>query len=51
MVFGAADPAAAWLRRPNRSLQNEAPIRILDTDAGARQVEDVLGQIEYGVIG
>jgi putative toxin-antitoxin system antitoxin component (TIGR02293 family) len=51
MVFGADDKAAAWLRRPNRALHNEAPIRILDTDAGARQVDDILGRIEHGVIG
>src|SRR5215471_19123234 len=35
-VFGAEDKAAAWLRRPNRALNGELPIRLLDTDVGAR---------------
>lgn len=48
MVFGAEEKAATWLRRPNRALNNEPPIRLLDTDVGARQVEDILGRIEYG---
>lgn len=49
-VFGMEDKAAAWLRRPNRALNGELPIRLLDTDVGARQVEDVLGRIEHGII-
>jgi putative toxin-antitoxin system antitoxin component (TIGR02293 family) len=50
-TLGNEDAAAAWLRQPNRSLGGDAPIEILDTDLGARQVDDVLGRIEYGVIG
>ena len=49
-VFGAEDKAATWLRRPNRALNGELPIRLLDTDVGARQVEDILGRIEHGII-
>ena len=49
-VFGAEDKAATWLRRPNRALNGEPPIELLDTDAGARQIEDVLGRIEHGVV-
>jgi putative toxin-antitoxin system antitoxin component (TIGR02293 family) len=49
-VFGTEDNAATWLRRPNRALNGEIPIRLLDTDVGARQVEDILGRIEHGVI-
>jgi uncharacterized protein (DUF2384 family) len=37
-----------WLQRPNRALNGELPIRLLDTDIGARQVEDILGKIEHG---
>ena len=51
VVFGTDEKAATWLRRPNRALNHEAPIQILDTDEGARQVDDVLGRIEYGVVG
>lgn len=49
-VFGAEDKAATWLRRPNRALNGEPPIALLDTDVGARQIEDVLGRIEHGVV-
>jgi putative toxin-antitoxin system antitoxin component (TIGR02293 family) len=49
-VFGAEDKAATWLRRPNRALNGELPIHLLDTDLGARQVEDILGRIEHGVV-
>jgi putative toxin-antitoxin system antitoxin component (TIGR02293 family) len=50
-VFGTEDKAATWLRRPNRSLHGETPIHLLDTDVGARQVEEILGRLEHGIIG
>jgi putative toxin-antitoxin system antitoxin component (TIGR02293 family) len=49
-VFGAEDKAATWLRRPNRALNGELPIDLLDTDVGARQIEDILGRIEHGIV-
>jgi putative toxin-antitoxin system antitoxin component (TIGR02293 family) len=51
MVFGTEEKAAAWLRRENRALNNEVPLQLLDTEVGARQVEDVLGRMQFGVIG
>ncbi len=48
-VLGDEDKASRWLHRPNRVLAGEPPVALLDTDLGARQVEDVLGRIEYGV--
>jgi putative toxin-antitoxin system antitoxin component (TIGR02293 family) len=50
-VFGKEEPAINWLRRPNRALGGEVPLHLLDTDLGARLVEDVLGRIEHGVVG
>jgi putative toxin-antitoxin system antitoxin component (TIGR02293 family) len=50
-VFGDEYKATTWLQRPNRALNGELPIRLLDTDVGARQVEDILGRIEYGIVG
>ena len=50
-VFADEDKATTWLQRPNRSLKGELPIRLLDTDVGARQVEDILGRIEHGIAG
>lgn len=48
-VLGSEEKAAAWLQRPNRALGGRVPLELLDTDAGSRQVEDVLGRIEHGV--
>jgi putative toxin-antitoxin system antitoxin component (TIGR02293 family) len=50
-VFGTEADAAAWLRRPNRGLGGEAPIRFLDTDVGTRQVEVTLGRLAHGIPG
>src|SRR4051794_8208769 len=49
-VFGEADKAAQWLKRPSRALGNECPLRLLDTDAGSQQVEQELRQIQYGFV-
>ena len=50
-VLGTEEKAATWLRRANRALNGEVPLGLLDTDLGARQIEDVLGRIEHGVVG
>ena len=50
-VFGDEARATTWLQRPNRAMNGERPIRMLDTDVGARYVEDVLGRIEAGTVG
>jgi len=46
-----ADPARAhvWLRRQTTALGGEAPLDLLDTDPGCRQVETLLGQIAHGI--
>ncbi|HVH27207.1 MAG TPA: antitoxin Xre/MbcA/ParS toxin-binding domain-containing protein [Vicinamibacterales bacterium] len=49
-VFGE-EKGASWLGRPNRALNGESPLRLLDTDVGARQVDDLLGRIAHGVVG
>ncbi|WP_254504080.1 type II RES/Xre toxin-antitoxin system antitoxin [Duganella vulcania] len=49
-VLEDEDAARAWLRRPNRSLGGEAPLSLLDTEAGYELVLDILGRIEYGVV-
>ena len=48
-TFGDAGKAHAWLRRPSAVLDGEAPLHRLDTDIGARQVEDLLGRIAHGI--
>jgi putative toxin-antitoxin system antitoxin component (TIGR02293 family) len=39
-----------WLKRPNRALGGASPVTAIDTEAGARQVENLLGRIAYGGI-
>ncbi len=48
-TLGDANKAASWLRRPNRALANETPLRQLDTDIGSRQVENLLLRIAHGI--
>jgi putative toxin-antitoxin system antitoxin component (TIGR02293 family) len=48
-TLGGRDKAGLWLRAPNAALGGEAPLSRLDTDLGARQVEDVLLRIAHGV--
>lgn len=48
-VFENRDAALGWLRRPNRALGGEVPLRLLDTEIGAESVMDLLGRIEHGV--
>jgi putative toxin-antitoxin system antitoxin component (TIGR02293 family) len=48
-MIGDKEKAVQWLRTPNRALGGERPLDQLDTDIGARAVEDLLGRIAYGV--
>jgi len=49
-VLGSTESARDWLRSPQIGLGNKMPLEMLKTGAGAREVEDLLGRIEYGVI-
>jgi len=42
--------AMRWLKQPNRALGGIAPVAAIDTEPGARQVENILGRIAYGGI-
>lgn len=48
-VFGGEEKAALWLRRPTTALGGEAPLSLLDTEEGAREVEMILTRIEHGI--
>lgn len=50
-AIGDDDKAHRWLMKPNRALSGQVPFALLDSDAGATAVEQVLDRIEYGVIG
>jgi putative toxin-antitoxin system antitoxin component (TIGR02293 family) len=48
-TLGTAQKASSWLQRPNRALEGQTPLELLDTDTGVRSVETLLGRIEYGL--
>src|SRR5271165_7134516 len=48
--LGDHDRAIRWLKRPNRALGGLSPVAAIDTELGARQVENILGRIAYGGI-
>lgn len=48
--LGDRQRALQWLKRPNRALGGLAPVAAIDTELGARQVENILGRIAYGGI-
>jgi putative toxin-antitoxin system antitoxin component (TIGR02293 family) len=48
-TLGSMAGAQAWMRQENRALGGATPVSLLDTDIGARAVQDVLGRIEHGI--
>ena len=47
-VFGEHEKGMRWLHSPMKQLENQSPLDVLDTDIGARLVEEILGQIDEG---
>ncbi len=47
-TFGDKEKANRWLRRPLVELQDEAPLVVAQTEAGARVIETILGKIAWG---
>lgn len=41
--------AAEFLTRPHRALRGRTPLQMATTDLGARQVEELLASIEFGL--
>lgn len=41
--------AVKWLTTPNRALGGETPIATAATETGSREVENIIGRLEYGV--
>jgi len=48
-VFGDAERARAWLKHPQVGLAGAVPLDYASTETGAREVENLLGRIDYGV--
>lgn len=48
-VLGAPERARAWFKEPKKALGMKTPLQYADTEPGAREVENLLGRLEYGV--
>ena len=48
-VFGDSARAREWLKQPQRGLGGAVPLEYAETEIGAREVENLLGRIDYGV--
>jgi putative toxin-antitoxin system antitoxin component (TIGR02293 family) len=49
-VLGGAEAARTWLKEPQWGLGDRVLLSFAETEAGAREVEDLLGRIEHGVL-
>ena len=49
-VLEGKSHALVWLNRPQVGLGGRVPLDLLRTGAGAREVEDLLGRLEFGVV-
>ncbi|WP_035354736.1 type II RES/Xre toxin-antitoxin system antitoxin [Edaphobacter aggregans] len=47
-VFGEDEKAGRWLRKPKQRFEGRTPLEVLKTEAGARLVEEMLLQLDYG---
>ena len=48
-VFGDGERARNWLGASKKALRRRTPLQMLRTDLGGRMVEEMLGQIDYGM--
>jgi putative toxin-antitoxin system antitoxin component (TIGR02293 family) len=48
-VLDSLENARQWLSAPQTGLGGAVPLEYAETEIGAREVEDLLGRIEYGV--
>jgi putative toxin-antitoxin system antitoxin component (TIGR02293 family) len=49
-IYGSRERALAWLRKPNPRLDRRVPLSLLKTDTGSRIVEELLVEIDEGMI-
>ena len=48
-VLGDKEKALHWLNKALRRFNGRSPLQMLRTEFGARMVEEMLGQIDYGM--
>ena len=49
-VFGDSERAWRWLRKPKKHFDGMTPMEKLGTEAGARMVEEIVQQIDHGML-
>ena len=49
-VFGEPDRAWRWLRKAKPRFEGRTPVEMLATEAGARLVEEMIVQIDNGML-
>jgi len=49
-IFGEAERAHRWLRKPSRTLDGVVPLTLMKTETGAHLVEQTLHRIDYGML-
>ena len=49
-VFGNSERAWRWLRKPKKHFDGKTPMEKLGTEAGARLVEEIVQQIDHGML-
>ena len=47
---GIIDPAREWFVAPQRALRGATPLQYASTDAGALEVERLIGRLEHGIV-
>lgn len=47
---GDAEAARRWLAAPARALGGATPLEMAESEIGAREVEDLIGRLEHGVL-
>lgn len=50
LFYGDAAGAGRWMTQPARALGGATPLAYSRTEPGAREVENVIGRIEHGVV-
>ena len=49
LMAGDTDAAKRWLTAPHPRLDDESPLRRVSTETGAREVEQLIGQLRHGI--
>ena len=49
-VYGNRERALAWVRKPHARLEGRSPLSLVKTDTGSRIVEELLIQIDEGML-